>query len=241
MMTARAWPLCGEPGWRRNRHDHHKGHACSAIRASVACRPTEPPSTMTLPTPWVACRGKPSKSSTARLRVGSLQGLRGVERGAVLPGPAGVPLDRDGRVALLQHRPDRRDQVGQPGAGGQPGHGPQHRGGQAAALVAREDLGGQRAQRRRCPARRPQGEPGREGGVDAGAEPASVPSQTTGIVWPSASTCPSPGSYSTNCHRGKISYSWSQYWPSTSPCRLYSGHTSDDSPAMASHSSGRSL
>src|SRR5215471_12311137 len=29
MMAARVWSLCGEHGWRRNRHDHHKSHARS--------------------------------------------------------------------------------------------------------------------------------------------------------------------------------------------------------------------
>jgi len=27
MMTARAWSLWKRPGWRENRHDHHKGRA----------------------------------------------------------------------------------------------------------------------------------------------------------------------------------------------------------------------
>ena len=38
MMAVQAWPLCGEPGWRRNRHDHHKSHACTVTRPSPACR-----------------------------------------------------------------------------------------------------------------------------------------------------------------------------------------------------------
>jgi hypothetical protein len=32
MMAARAWSLSGEHTWRKNRHDHHKGHARCATR-----------------------------------------------------------------------------------------------------------------------------------------------------------------------------------------------------------------
>jgi hypothetical protein len=38
-----------------------------------------------------------------------------------------------------------------------------------------------------------------------GPRPSSVPSQASGIVWPSARTSFSSVSYSTNCHSGKVS------------------------------------
>jgi hypothetical protein len=59
-MAARAWPLCGEPGWRRNRHDHHKGPSPHRYQAITGVSPPSNPSRMTLPTPWMG-NSRPSR------------------------------------------------------------------------------------------------------------------------------------------------------------------------------------
>jgi hypothetical protein len=74
--------------------------------------------------------------------------------------------------------------VAKPGLAGQSRHRRQHHAGQAAALVARRDLGGQRAGGRRLPARSAQFKGGGHGRIDPRPQTGvgAVPGQGDGVA-----------------------------------------------------------
>ncbi len=95
-----------------------------------------------------------------------------------------VTLDGNGGIAVLLARPHGRDQVAQPGVPRQGRHCLQQNAGQAPALVARHDLGGQGTDRGGLAPRCPQFEGGGDGRVDARAQAGvgAVPGDRDGVA-----------------------------------------------------------